>query len=451
MSSSFLRYLSDPQRARNVQDGLFTVLVMGVAVALMLFLLGSADILTSLSIIGILLCLSLVGSVMRFFSMTRLDTDLREAQSSLDASLKTIQSRVGDHDLALLQMAGQIETIESDINTIKKTQILQTQSHQAFMGTMKNKMMQLIQALARTRNTADDTAREKPRTKKSTPKNFFTPPLTTANDEPASPPHGAGRYDDDDVFISPALIRDAVDTAIKNNRIDTYVQPISTLPQRHVHGYDVMGRVRFTPGVYIPARQYRGQAAHAGQQVTLDRMVLSGIPQLAKSLAAQKIFVNICDDALRDAHTIRLITDMMARDVTLKNKLVLEFSERDFMRIDDQSARVITALQQTGVAFGVNDVKSADFDLNKLARLKFTYLKLAYDRLVTTKNSDAGAAILHRFITRLQTRNVHLIVACVETPAQVRAMMDFPIALAQGFAFGRPDRPVAYQPKTKVA
>lgn len=446
--SSLVRYLSDPKRARNVQDGLFAVLVMGVAVAMMLFLLGSADILTSLSIIGILLCLSLVGSVMRFFSITRLDTDLREAQSTLDASLKTIQSRVGDHDLALLQMAGQIETIESDINTIKKTQILQTQSHQAFMSTMKDKMMQLINALARTRNTPAD-ATEKPRAKKSAPKNFFTPPLVTANDEPAPVP-GPERYDDD-VFVSPALIRDAIDTAIKANRIDTYVQPICTLPQRHVHGYDVMGRVRLGPGVYIPAKQYRGQAAHAGQQVTLDRLVISGLPQLAKTLAAPKLFVNICDDAVRDAQTMRMIIDMMAKTVDLKHKLVLEFSERDFMRIDDASARVIAALQQAGVAFGVNDVKSADFDLNKLARLKFAYLKLAYDRLVTTKNSEAGAAILHRFITRLQTRDVQLVVSCVETPAQVRAMMDFPIALAQGFAFGRPDRPVAYQPKTKVA
>ena len=142
--SSIMRYLTNPKNARNFQDGLFACLVLGVTAALMLFLIGSADVMTSLTLIGMMLGLSLAGGILRFFSMARMDADLFDAQQTLDLSLKILQSRVGDHDLTLMQMAGQIDTLETNVNTIKKTQDLQARHHDRFARAVKDKILHII-------------------------------------------------------------------------------------------------------------------------------------------------------------------------------------------------------------------------------------------------------------------------------------------------------------------
>jgi EAL domain-containing protein (putative c-di-GMP-specific phosphodiesterase class I) len=459
MPSPLFAALTDPKKSRAVYDGLYATMVVGVAIALMLFLIGSTDLMTSLSIIGLMLVLSLVGGTFRFLSMARADTDLRDAYGKMDLDYKSLHHRVNDHDLMLLQLAGQLENLETDVTTIKKTQAVNTHQQTLFMRTMKDKIMMLIQALAKAREAARNTdAPTKAKPRRPAPKNFFSPPALTANDGAQPYPARANPVmnadapvADDDIHVSPALIQDALETALKQQRIDTYVQPIATLPQRRPFGYAVTGRVRLQPGVYIAARHYRGVAVHRGLQVALDRMVIATLPPLMNLLQTERFFINIAIEGLRDRETVALITQLIARHPALKHRLVLELSQRDFNRLETATEAVVQELQKIGVQFGVNDVSAQEMDLNKLAALNFAFLKLPYDKVVTTRLSDAGAAILHRFITRLQTRNIQLIVGQVEGADDVRPLLDFPIGLAQGYALGRPDRPITYQAKPRVA
>ncbi len=459
--SSILRYITNPKNARNLQDGIFACLVLGVTAALMLFLIGSADVMTSLTLIGMMLGLSLAGGVLRFFSMARMDADLQDAQITLDQSLRILQSRVGDHDLTLMQMAGQIDVLETNVNTIKKTQDLQARHHDRFARAVKDKMLQIMTAIARpTIKKAREEAKKSAVSKTAPPAlatnkqrdPFFTPPLQTANDmfpTSSAKPHASTATDD--MVISPSLIRDAIDNAIAQNRIDLYIQPIATVPQRRLFGYEVSGRIRLDAGVYIPASIYRGHAAHAGVQGTLDRLVLANLPSFVKSFKVPRLFVNICADAIKDPGTVSSITRAVLARPDLKGDFVLEFAQRDLARLDNDATAILTELARAGVVVGVNDVQNADLDLNMLSQLNVKFLKIPHDRLMFGSDSDAAQAILHRFITRLQTRNIKLIVGHVEGDREIRSMLDFPVSLAQGYAFGRPDRPVAYQARIKVA
>lgn len=440
-------FLSVP-RARALQDTLYVALVLGTAAAFMLFLLGSADILTSLTIIGMLLCLSLVGAVLRFFSTSRVDAELFTRQDSLDQNMAVLQHRVGDHDLTLLKMAGQIETIETDLRAVRKVQTQDRAAHQAFMKGMKDRMLQLVTVLSRPRGTAAKTATGAPKKEKA--KNFF-PALPAVNvNAPAAPDArpltGANRYDDD-VYVSPSLLRDAIDTAIKTDRVDLYLQPIVTLPQQKIAGFDVYGRVRFQPGVYIPARQYRGAAVHAGAQGPLDRLVLGELAKLVKTLPPAPLFVNITLEGLEQTASLTQIAAVLRAAPVLRDRLVFSLSQKDLGHLSPRAENVVKYLTDLGLKFALNDVQGVDLDMNLLARLKFSYLKLPHKTLVTTRGSDDGAALTQRFITRLQARGITLIAGGLENAGDIRPLLDYPIPMAQGYAFGRPDRPVTYQKK----
>lgn len=444
MSRFFDVYLS-PNRVRNFQDVLYALLVLSVTTAFILFLLGSTDILTSLTIIGITLCLSLMGGVLRFFSMTRVDNELQDRQETIDQNMGLIQHRVNDHDLTLLKMAGQIETLETGLRAVRVTQHHAEKRQQEFMKGMKDRMLQLVTVLSRPRGPAPQQKSTKPATAAVSKKPFFPAlPAINANMAPPQEQKETHRYDDD-VYVSPALMRDAIDTAIKVRRIDSYIQPIVNLPQQKAMAFDVYGRIRLQPGVYIPARQYRGYAVHAGQQMSLDHLVLRDTATLARQMPNLPLFVNLTREGLTHRATLVLLADLMRDTPTLRSQLVISLSQKDLGHIDTRTETVIQQLADMGIKFALNDVQSADLDLNLLARLKFTYIKLAHNKLVTTRDSDGGAALVHRFLTRLQARGMTAIAAHVETRDQIRPLLDYPIPLAQGYAFGRPDRPVTYQ------
>lgn len=437
---------------RHFQDTIYALLVLGVSAAFMLFLLGSTSLQSSLTIIGMLLCLCMVGGTLRFLSGARVDNDLMDRQDDLDQNLNVLQHRVGDHDLTLLKMAGQIEGLETGLRAVRVTQKHAETRHQEFMSGLKDRMLQLVTVLSRPRGQPAKTAKPgaKATAKAKTPAAFTPPPAVNINAEPIGPTstketaNGETHRYDDDVFVSPGLMRDALDIATRNRRIDVYVQPIVTLPQQKLNGFDVYGRVRLQPGVYIPARQYRGFATHIGQQIALDHLVLRELGNLSRGTKLP-LFINLTLAGLVQPDTLMTIAGILKDHPNLRHQLVINVSQKDLGHVDERAEKIITQLVATGIKFGVNDIQTTDLDLNLMARLKFTYLKLSHDKLVTTKLSDTGASLTQRFITRVQARNMTLIAGMVETREQLRPLLDYPIAMAQGYAFGRPDRPITYQ------
>lgn len=437
--------LINSTRAKNIQDGLYALVFCGVTVAFMLLLLGSTSIITSLSIIGVLLCLSLVGSVLRFLSMSRTDRDLRDQQQDMDRDIRTLNSRVNDHDLTLLELTGRIDTLTGEIEQIKDEQEKQANRHRMFANGLKDRIMQLVSMLNRQKEDGT-AARGKA---KQTPSKFRMAGKETANDTASQAPSDQNSQYDDDVVVSPSLVRDALRAAVAAQRVDIYMQPIATLPQRRVHAYEVYGRIRLGPGVYIPAREYRGIATHEGYLVTLDRMVLQ---EIAKQKAPPvPLFVNISRMAFADRDTVLQLVRMVRMNPEMAQKLVLEISQGDLKHIGQAEESVMRELIRLGIQFAVNDVQSPEVDLNRLASMGIRYLKLPQDRLLTGPDTGNGATLIQRFITRLQARNIELIVGRVENDRTVRQLLDYPITLAQGYLFGRPDRPIAFNSKNKVA
>src|SRR5439155_3398238 len=108
-------------------------------------------------------------------------------------------------------------------------------------------------------------------------------PLTGALQQPASP---VDRADKDgtataaEAGLDAAAIRDAIDA----NRIDLYLQPIVTLPQRKLRYYEATSRLRndvgetFHPSAFIP------RAESCGLMPKIDNLVMFRCVQLVRRL-----------------------------------------------------------------------------------------------------------------------------------------------------------------------
>ena len=104
--------------------------------------------------------------------------------------------------------------------------------------------------------------------------------------------------------FSPAEILDIIRVGLEKNRVDLYLQPVVSLPQRKVRYYEVFSRIRHEDGTVILPQQYLEVAAAQGLIATIDNFLLFRCIQLVRRVRRDKLevgfFCNLSRHALAD-------------------------------------------------------------------------------------------------------------------------------------------------------
>src|SRR5665213_4006894 len=92
------------------------------------------------------------------------------------------------------------------------------------------------------------------------------------------------------VMTSPSSVRsrdaivDLIGKAVDANRIDLYLQPVVTLPQRKVRYYEALSRLRTEDGDVVPAVEFIDIAESAGLMPRIDNLLLFRCVQVTRRL-----------------------------------------------------------------------------------------------------------------------------------------------------------------------
>ena len=240
-------------------------------------------------------------------------------------------------------------------------------------------------------------------------------------------------------------IGDLVTQAIEDNRIDLYLQPIVTLPQRKVRHYEALSRLRSDDGEIIPAGDFIEYAESAGLIPRLDNLLLFRCVQVTRRLQLKNrdvgLFCNISALTLSDPTYFRQLLDFMDANRALAPALTLEFSQsayRNFGPIEQES---LSALADLGFRFSMDHVADLRMEPKDLADHAFHCLKVPAALLLnpaTSAQSDIHPADLADLLAR---SGIDLIAERVENESMVLDLLDYDVRFGQGFLFS-PPRPV---------
>lgn len=241
-------------------------------------------------------------------------------------------------------------------------------------------------------------------------------------------------------YSSPIL--KAVRSAVDHNRVDLYLQPIVTLPQRKPKYYEALSRIRTDDGELIRPAQYLRPAEQTGAMPILDKMLLVRAVQVLQRLIARKsdsvVVCNISANSLADTRFFNDFRMLLKAKSDLADHLIFEFNQETvnaFGAIEEESIR---ALKELGFRFAVDNVTKISMDFHRLVDLGFHFMKVSADVLLSSKSS--GIRDIHpQDIPRYLARNgIELIVDHIETESQVVELLDFGVSLGQGFLFAAP-------------
>ncbi|WP_439527723.1 EAL domain-containing protein [Pannonibacter sp.] len=244
---------------------------------------------------------------------------------------------------------------------------------------------------------------------------------------------------------SDPAMRELIRAALNANRVDLFLQPIVTLPQRRVKYYESLTRIRDTNGEMLEASVFLPEALRAGLVPRIDNLLLFRSVQVVRRLATRNrdvaLFCNISSLSLVDETFFPGFLEFVRANKNFGELLIFEFTQDDVAQMGVVEMESLAALAELGFRFSVDQIHDLKMDFRALAERGFRFAKLNADYLIGRRPTDHGHIHPADFGDLLGRYGMELIGDHVETESQVLELLDADLKLAQGFLFS-PPRPV---------
>ena len=250
--------------------------------------------------------------------------------------------------------------------------------------------------------------------------------------------------------LSDMVVEELMEHALKNKRIDVFMQPILRLPQRQQKFYEVYSRLRAKPGVYIPAGRYLGLAEKNNQLQDIDAMMLTqclkSVQRCGTGENAPLFFINITSATLRNAQFMGRLLSFLSKNKELAAQLVFEMKQKEFHDVPIPILQIINGLGKIGCSFSLDHVETLDEDISDLQSFRVRYLKINAQLLTAAANDERQYKGMMKAKRMLEGNGIGVIAEKVEDEETMRKLLDYSLRYGQGYLFGRPDLQGAYEP-----
>ncbi len=183
---------------------------------------------------------------------------------------------------------------------------------------------------------------------------------------------------------------ETIRASLEENRVDLYLQPIVSLPQRKLRFYEALSRLRAEDGSVIMPAQYIKVAAPAGLMSVVDNLLLFRCVQIVRRLTQKSreigVFCNISGDTLADAEFFPQFLEYMQANRDLAGQIIFEFSQDAILRAGATGEQNLGQLAAMGFALSMDHVETLALDFVKLKAMGFRHLKVRADILTPGMN-----------------------------------------------------------------
>ncbi|QIO36298.1 EAL domain-containing protein [Bradyrhizobium sp. 1(2017)] len=278
------------------------------------------------------------------------------------------------------------------------------------------------------------------------------PPMSTALPlPPAAPPAVAQPRPAQAVTAQAANGRNqtqllaALRNAIDENRIDIFLQPMVTLPQRKVRFYEAVTRLRDERDQLIAAEEFISIAEASGLIGRIDNMVMLRCVQVLRRLMVRNkdvgVFCNVAASTLGNSTTFAQCLDFLEANRALAPSLVLEFKQSTFRNLGPAETENLAALAQRGFRFSIDHVTDLRIEPRELADRGVRFIKVPASLLLDPKQASASDIHPSDLSDLLGRFGIDLIAERIEGERAVVDLLDYDVRFGQGFLFA-PPRPL---------
>jgi cyclic-di-GMP phosphodiesterase TipF (flagellum assembly factor) len=246
------------------------------------------------------------------------------------------------------------------------------------------------------------------------------------------------------------VLLDTVRQALAEGRVDLYLQPVVSLPQRRTAYYESFSRLRDESGRVMMPAEYLSVAEPEGLMSAIDNLLLFRCVQIVRRMAKQDrrigIFCNISPASLGDEAFFPQFLEFLGQNRDLSGALIFELGQKAFQDRSSLQARHMAKLADLGFRFSIDKVMDVDLDFADLSRSDVRFVKIGAkllleemmetpDGLVMASMPDIMATDYAALTRRY---GVEVIAEKVEAEREVIDILELDISYGQGHLFGEP-------------
>jgi cyclic-di-GMP phosphodiesterase, flagellum assembly factor TipF len=236
----------------------------------------------------------------------------------------------------------------------------------------------------------------------------------------------------------------AVRGAIENQKIDLYLQPTVTLPQRKVRYYEAVSRLNAGNGEIVAAADFLPYAEAGSLLPKLDGLCVLRCVQVVRRLLLKNrdvgLFCNLSAVTLADAGFPQLL-EFIEANRAIAPSLVFEFTQGAVRAMGPIEHEALAALAERGFRFSMDNLADLRVEPRELTERGFRFIKAPATLLLNKVGSTATNIHPADFSDLLGRFGIDLIAERIESESTVVDLLDYDVRFGQGFLFS-PPRPV---------
>jgi cyclic-di-GMP phosphodiesterase TipF (flagellum assembly factor) len=236
----------------------------------------------------------------------------------------------------------------------------------------------------------------------------------------------------------------AINSAIDGSKIELYLQPIVTLPQRKVRYYEALSRLKADNGDLVVAGDFLKFAEAGGLMPKLDNLSVLRCVQVVRRLLLKNrdigLFCNLSSATLTDSGFARFL-EFAEANRAIAPALVFEFTQEAVRGMGPIEHESLAALAERGFRFSMDNLTDLRVEPRELTERGFRFIKAPAALLLNrigAASTDIHPADLSDLVGRF---GIDLIAERIEAEGAVVDLLDYDVRFGQGFLFS-PPRPV---------
>lgn len=244
----------------------------------------------------------------------------------------------------------------------------------------------------------------------------------------------------------PEIDIELVEKALDEGRVIFHVDPIFTLPQRRVHGYDLTPRMRLEGGDLAPASEF--MPVRGGESVIrrVEIMAVEEAVVLSRrardNKASLTLYVPLSKATLGDVPSVNQITALLDANKAAVPVVNFAISEDDWRAVTSAERQAISAMARRGGAFSILNARSLRSDFNELAAQGVRSVRVDATRFTDQPEAftDIHTSDIASFLER---SGIDLMATAIRSEDQIITLLEDGFGFAQGhyMAAAGPIRP----------
>jgi diguanylate cyclase (GGDEF)-like protein len=251
-----------------------------------------------------------------------------------------------------------------------------------------------------------------------------------------------------------ALKRLALETsirrAIENDEFTTYYQPVVSLASREVVGCEALVRWQHPELGLLPPARFIGIAEDTGLILNISDVVMRAACLQTRAwqdrgLGRLRIAVNISARHFQQEDFLDGLVEVLGQTRLDPTCLELELTETSIMENTESAVSLLTQIRELGIRVAIDDFGTGYSSLSYLKHLPIDTVKLDRSFVKGASTDPDDAALVMAIVTLAHNLKLKVIAEGVETEEQLVFLRLLRCDEAQGFLFGKPMPPEAFE------